>query len=176
MPIELPDLWGDDIQVGVLPPLVILKAQDEAIKRKTQGILRTEVSTTEPQTNPDNEEVSLHFTIHSLDLVASALDYRESLLEVSHKPERAYPAMLQVPDPIRWDLASDPPPVRGPVGVDLDNMLKASREVTAYSSEELITYLRRALRSRNTKAAIDSLLARSNEARIKHGVPPASDA
>src|SRR5687768_13665848 len=97
MPIDIPDLWGDDIQVDVLPPLVILKAQDEAIRRKTQGILRTEVISTEEQGGGDSGWV-----IHTLDVIALAMGYRESLLTVSHGSERLYPATVEMPEHIAW--------------------------------------------------------------------------
>lgn len=167
MPIEIPDLWSDDIQVDVLPPLVILKAQSEPISRKTKGILRTEVTTV--VAHQDTPEAT---TTHVLDLVAPALNYSESLLEVCHKQDRMYPATLTVPDPIRWDLASDPPVDLNPITAELNAALKLSaRSVTASSVAELIKHLRRALQSRNTRSAIDSLLAMSNEKRMKSEAP-----
>lgn len=148
MPIEIPDLWSDDIKVDVLPPLVILKAQSEPISRKTKGILRTEVTTTiAHQGTPEAA------TTHVLDLVAPALNYSESLLEVTHRQDRMYPVTLTVPDPIPWNMG-------------YDGLSAPRQSVAAKSADELIGYLRQALRAPNTRSAIESVLARTNEARI----------
>ncbi|VTU01782.1 unnamed protein product [Gemmataceae bacterium] len=167
MPIEIPDLWGDDIKVDVLPPLVILKAQDGAISRKTTGILRAEVLTSESE-EPDEDGYHKVVT-HTLDLTAPALNYSESVLEVSHDSDRMYPAVVSVPDPIDWHARSDSPTPLASGGVL--GLMAHSRTVTAHSADEFMTFLGRALQSRYTKATIDSLLAMSNEKRMKSEAP-----
>lgn len=155
MPIEIPDLWSDDIKVDVLPPLVILKAQSAPISRKTSGILHTEVTTTIAHQGTPEATAT-----HVLDLVAPALNYSESLLEVTHKLDRMYPATVTVPDPIPWKVGHD-------VIYDVPCAPTAPRHsVAAESADELIGYLRQALRAPNTRSAIESVLARTNEARI----------
>jgi hypothetical protein len=143
MPIEIPDLWGDDIKVDVLPPLIILKAQDEAIRRKTQGTLHTEIITAEEEQN------DAIWVIHTLDLIAAAIGYRESILTVSHEREKLYPVAIEVGVPIEW---TDGTP---------------AHRIRCFSADEFIRELRAALQSPLTKSTIATLLARSNEERMK---------
>ena len=182
MPTEIPDLWGDDIKVDVLSPLLILKAQDEAIRRKTQGVLRANVVTTEvnpfeeleyDEDEDEDEDIDAddgalrpNQLVHALDLGSPVIAYTETLLQVSHAVNRAYPAKLSVPDPLRWDLERDPPNAND----SAEDLFSAARSsIIAYSADELLRHLRRALQSRDTRAAIDSLLALANEARSKTG-------
>lgn len=146
MPIEIPDLWDDDINIDVLPPLVILKAQDEGIRRKTQGILHTDISTTSETDDSDTTWIT-----HTLDLVATAIGYQESILRVTCREDRLYPATIGTPEQITWSDGKT-----------------ASDMVRCFDPDEFITELRTALRSPPTKAAIATLLARSNEARLKN--------
>lgn len=147
MPIDIPDLWSDDIKVDVLPPLVILKAQDDAIRKKTQGILHTEISTSH-ELEPDQ----IHFWVtHALELVAPAIGYRESVLNVSYREGKLYPATIEMPERIEWADGT------------------ASATVRCFDPDEFIAELRVALRSPPTKGAIATMLALSNEARLKNG-------
>ncbi len=158
MPLEIPDLWSDDIKVDVLPPLTILKAQDEAIRRKTQGILHLEVTAREEQEDRGDEGF-VYWTIYALDLVAIALGYHESLLEVLHRKGKLYPVTIQMPEEIEWTQY-------------LQETI-SSNTIRCYSSETFIDHLRTALQSQYTNSVIASLIAQSNEVRMKNGTPPA---
>jgi hypothetical protein len=148
MPIEIPDLWSDDIKVDVLPPLVILKAQDEAIRKKTGGILHS-VITTGSEFEDDQEYVT-----YTMDLVAPALGYRESILTVSHRQGKFYPATIVLPEAIGWSTAPG---------------ASSSTYSRCYSADEFIQQLRIALQSQPTRSTITSLLASSNEAKLRNG-------
>lgn len=152
MPIEIPDLWDDDIKVDVLPPLVILKAQDEAIRRKTEGILRTQIVSREIEREPeDDEEETKVDVVYTLDLEATALGYRESILNVFHRKGRLYPVTITMPEKIEW--STDPSAY--------------SYSARCASSDEFIQHLRVALRSEPTKSTLASLLAMINETKLK---------
>lgn len=180
MPTEIPDLWGDDIKVDVLSPLMILKAQDEAIRRKTQGVLRAEITTREVSgfenrfgnLEKDDElgdnVVRPNWLIHTLDIASPVLAYCETLLEVRHAVNRAYPATLTVPAPIQWDLDQDSTDLDDTTGA-LEHSLVGDYKAIAYSAAELLRHLRRALQSQNTRAAVDSMLALANETKEKVG-------
>ncbi|MBY0459560.1 MAG: hypothetical protein K2V38_19745 [Gemmataceae bacterium] len=144
MPTEIPDLWDDDIKVDVLPPLVILRAQDEGIRRKTQGILRAAISTT-----VENEPDGSVWVSHEFGLVAPALGSQESLLTVGHAERKLYPVQIFVPDEITWNDGKT-----------------ISRSIRCYDPDEFIAQLRAALRSPPTKGSVSTLLALSNESRL----------
>src|SRR3979411_1550299 len=81
----IPDLWPDDIQSKVLPPIAILEAQEASLVRKTDGKLRARVDTTETDT----------LVQHGLDLLAPGLNfYRERLLSATHSKEMLYPVTV----------------------------------------------------------------------------------
>jgi hypothetical protein len=84
-----------------------------------------------------------------LELVAPALGYRETLLEVSHQQNRIYPATVRMPENIRW--STDPE--------------RYAQHAIASSPDQLLELLRVALRSQPARSAINTLLARSNELR-----------
>jgi hypothetical protein len=150
MPDTIPDLWSENIRVDVLTPIVILRSQEGLLSKKTQGILEAKVTTT----------ATKELVQHQLDLIAPALNrYRETLLTVTHRPERVYPVRvaaeclqsprteLEAPDWIRRQKGGPPPGTRD-----------------ANNQDELIDLLRIILRSSQVVAAIESLIARSNEA------------
>jgi hypothetical protein len=130
---EIPDLWGDDIDVDVVPPHVILKTQAEAISRRTKGLLTASV--TEDFQKDSEGKTSWFF---SLILNAPSLGYDEELLELSHDDKHLYP--------VRLTMLSG---------------IASSR--TCNNQPELLTALAEALTSPTTKAVIASLLARVNE-------------
>src|SRR5438270_951123 len=89
------DLWSDDIQVDVLPPIAVLRAQEHLLAQKTRNILQAQLTVTEGQ-----DQVEL-----GLDLVAPALNsYRARLLTARHNKEFIYPVFVTAecfyPDPI----------------------------------------------------------------------------
>jgi hypothetical protein len=146
MPTEIPDLWGDDIDVDVVSPHVILKTQAEAIARRTKGLLTAEVSTS---AEPDDD---FNFTsTHKLLILARSIGYEgEELLQIQHPDKRYYPLSIEVPSGIVWDYSDSDTP-------------------TCYrrcnDQDELIAALRTVLTSPPTKATLNNLLARVNEKR-----------
>ncbi len=69
----IPDLWGDDINIDVLTPIMILNSQSELLRKKTKGLI---VPTIE-QTLSSSDVVLITFYLlqikHSKDLVYPAL-------------------------------------------------------------------------------------------------------
>jgi hypothetical protein len=132
---EIPDLWGDDIDVDVVPPHVILKTQAEAISRRTKGLLTASV--TEDFQKDGGGKTHWSF---ALILNAPSLGYDEELLELSHADNQLYPVRLSM-------LSGD------------------SNSRHCNNQRELLAALAEALTSPTTKAVIASLLARVNELR-----------
>jgi hypothetical protein len=64
MPTEIPSLWSNLIKPGILSPLAILRAQVEALKEQTEGILVPEI----------NSEEYLPRIKHTLYIVVPSLD------------------------------------------------------------------------------------------------------
>ena len=157
MPNTIPDLWPENIRVDVLAPIVILRAQEGLLGKRTQGILEARVTTTATE----------EFAQHQLDLIAPALNrYRETLLTATHQRERVYPVRVAAEcfQPQRGLLP--PMPDIGPL---LGKPPAGTQD--ANNQEEFIDLLRTVLRSPQVSAAIDSLIARSNEvARVAPGV------
>ncbi len=150
MPTEIPDLWGDDIRVDIVPPLVVLKTQAEAISRRTKGMLTADVSSSRDVDDDGAVECR-----HKLLLQARSIGYHgEELLQIQHYENRYYPLTIELPTGIVWDYADSDTP-------------------TAYrrcnDQDELLAALGRALTSPPTKAALNSLLARVNEKEFSKG-------
>ncbi len=145
MTTEIPDLWDEDIKVDVLPPVVILRVQAEAISRKTHGILSATVRT-EVEGSGEGGKRNLEET-HILELTAPAYGYSEEILKVVHPESRVYPAKIELPERINWGNGT------------------VTHANTAATVDEFYTLLREALRSPLTRSSIDTLLARSNETR-----------
>ncbi len=168
MPDALVSLWPDDIKVDVVPPVTILRVQASEIGRITKGILRGEVGTT----TGAGDMVS-----HRLDLVAPSLTGRRvGVLNAIHRAD-FYPVVVEAdcfrpkrinPQEYRQkatellasqisgrDLRTDVPlPIWPhpddwrPVAANQDDFIKRVGEV---------------LRSMHVRAAIDTLIALSNE-------------
>lgn len=170
MPTEIPDLWGDDIDVDVVPPLAILKTQAEAISRRTKGILKAEVvssptsvasreslsltaDTGGPLFEPENSASSqnLPYWIHMLVLQAPAIEYEEELLTVSHHDKRLYPVTIEVPSKIIWTHTKS---------------VFQKTAIECNDQQELLAALSTALGSAPTKSVLNSLLAKVNETKL----------
>lgn len=144
------DFWSDDIQVDVLTPLMILRAQEPGLRRRTKGILQAKLETVTTEKT----------TIHNLYLIAPALDnYKEKILTVEHKPNLVYPCSVSAeglpdlgqPSQLRASWRPSPPESR-----------------TAASQTEFIEMVKWVLKSPSVRGAIDSLLAKSNETNIEN--------
>lgn len=86
----VPNLWPKKFSRGVMTPLAVLRVQAAKFKEMTDGLLDAEVTTTD-DTDDENEQVQ----IHSLELVAPALDsYRRTILTAQHAKPGAYPVSL----------------------------------------------------------------------------------
>ena len=81
------NLWPD-IDVDVLLPVTILRAQATYLQRFTKGVLRADVVTSESETEVE----------HKLDIVAPVLSYRQTLLSASHKKVQPYPVTVRIPN------------------------------------------------------------------------------
>src|SRR5687767_12025512 len=82
---EIPDLWPNEINIAVLPPVAVLKTQAAIIAQKTKGLVTGRV-----ETATDGGE--LH---HELDLVAPVLSYRHRILDIKHERELLYPVEIE---------------------------------------------------------------------------------
>ncbi len=136
--IEIPDLWGNDINVEVVSPATILKVQAEKLSLKTKGVLLA-------RTYPSGDGCDGADVTHHLELHAPAINYTEEVLAISHVQNRAYPVVIRMPASIAWERQE-----------------QASTKWCG-NEEEFMQALRTALRSYPVRSAIDSILAESNE-------------
>jgi hypothetical protein len=146
MPTEIPDLWGSDIDVDVVPPLAILKTQAQAIGVRTKGLLAAEVVSNDQTVNDGPQ-----WWTHTFLLQAPPIGFHgEELLEVSHEGERYYPVSIQLPTAIAW----------GKLAGKQESLLCTDQS-------EFMTALSAALTSPPIRAALSSLLARVNEKQLQ---------
>ncbi|MFO0799570.1 MAG: hypothetical protein U0804_19035 [Gemmataceae bacterium] len=164
MPDAFASDWPDDIKVDVLPPVAILRARASEIGRITKGILKGEVSTT----TGAGDMVS-----HRLDLVAPALNGRRyGVLNAIHRAD-LYPVLVEAE-------CFKPPVSRSRVGAAVGGSFPmfvaggtdpepppwpdpTDWRPVANNEDEFVARVREVLRSGKVRAAIDTLLALSNE-------------
>lgn len=168
MAASIPVLWSDDIKVDVLTPLAILRAQVEPLRKKTQGLLEAEVTTS---TSGDN-------VLHKFDLIAPALGgYRRRILTATHQKEMIYPVTVEA------ECFATPPPrsytaLQVMKAFELDDSSSAGEEDgrrKAVTDQEFINLVGEALRSSQVRGAIQSLIARSNELQEGSADSPATE-
>ena len=144
MPLFDLDLWPDEIAVDVRSPAALLHMQVDFLKRKTNGILEAEVVTaivsksfTAPLADPyaGTEMEKQPFKEHSLILKLPSLGHKECVVCVFHHDKRPYP--------VHFDEGGR----------------------VAHSQNEFVDLLRKQLQSKETVAMMQSMIARSNEAR-----------
>jgi hypothetical protein len=144
---SIPILWPEDISVDVVAPIAILRAQIEPLKQRTNGLLTVRIAT-QTSDQPSVSSASLlpvgpgaKWVTHEMELVAHLLDnFRFQVVTVSHRSDQVYPVSVQAKcfeSKINWPEAQSP--------------------------EEFIDLLGQVLRSRETRAAINSIIARINE-------------
>lgn len=145
----IPDLWSEDINVNVLPPIAVLKTQESLLARKTQGMLQAKVTTTETD----------KLVQHSLDLIAPGLNfYRERLLSATHGREMLYPVTIT-----SEAFAPQPLNVTQALGAVFKRSLDPSViQRRAATDEDFIQLVREVLHSEQVRALIHSLIARIN--------------
>jgi hypothetical protein len=149
MSTTIPDLWSDDIRVDILTPLAILRAQEDLIGQKTQGILEGEVRTTSNDT----------WMLHQLGLIAPALNhYRVTLLTAKHRQDMVYPVSVTAPC-----FAPKPRSLLAIGAIRLPGQSPDQRD--AATQEEFIELVRQVLHSDDVRASIQSLIALSNDPR-----------
>jgi hypothetical protein len=146
MATSIDDLWPLDINLNVLPPIAVLKAQEGLLARHTNGMLQAKLTTTE----------SNNLVQHQLDLIAPSLNfYRVRLLSATHNREMLYPVTVTsesfVPNSSKISLVAqrlaDP----------------SMDQRTAATDEEFIRLVREVLQSAYVRALIHSLIARINQ-------------
>lgn len=150
----IPKLWPEDIKVDILAPLVILRAQANALAEITQDILRAEVRSTTTE----------KMEIHRLDLIATVFRSRHRILKARHRRDRAYPVTIEAtcfdPEPPKTLLE------RGLAQLAQESLVsKPPRGRRAATQQEFISLVGEVLRSAEVRSLIDSLIARSNEKR-----------
>ena len=147
MPSIIPNLWPNDIEVDVVPPVTILRAQASHLGPLTRGILEAEVTTV--TANGDR-------LAHRLDLIAPALgDYRRTILTLTHNRDMFYPVTLEA-ECFR-------PKSKGLLGTPLSEVLTGEWRPLVATQNELIDRTRQVLQSVEVRSLIQSLIARSKE-------------
>lgn len=146
---KIPDLWGHSISVDVLTPAAILNVQAALLKHKTQGIVIAEL-----QSETDNKNI---VTIN-LDLIAPAVDnFRARVLAVRHKADYVYPALVT--------SSAFSGKGGGSIGDLKWGGLEDGLSMLAHTETEFVSLLQEALQSGVVLSIVQSLIARSNEAR-----------
>lgn len=171
--VETLDLWPNDIRADVVAPVAILRAQEAALRRKTQAILRAEVRSFEVK--PEGDETGGKF-VHKLELVAPSLgDYRVTLLTAIHETSMVYPALVKS----RVFDSGNRPQISVPIKPSLGSLISMTGSKfflemlnqkdgpdpefrVAESQEEFIKLVREVLQSGWVRSLIESLIARSN--------------
>lgn len=175
MAAAFPTLWPDDIRVDAVPPLTILQYQADRIGPLTKGILEGHVTTT---TGPDD------YATHRLELVAPRLGRRYGVLNAIHRGDY-YPVVLEAdcyrpkrinPQELRQKatqaLATK---IAGPwAATDLPLPVWPHPDdwrPAAANQEDFVKRVGEVLRSMQVRAAIDTLIALSNEKAAERGKP-----
>lgn len=143
MPDTIPNLWPASIEVDVLTPLVILKAQAGLLPKITKGILEGKVTSVESEGT----------VAHQLDLIAPAYYwYQHRILTATHQEKLVYPVEVTAEC---FRVGGSVPKV---------NYTPFDRgEATASTQGEFLEIVATVLRSAEVSSVIQSLIARSNE-------------
>ena len=167
MSATIPSLWPENIKVDVLPPLTILKLQAAKLHEITKGILRAEVTTVD---GPGD------LIAHRLDLIAPALDSRRVRVLVATQRTELYPVVVEaefyrptkVPAQAVKNLAMQG--LAAAMGVDTRTEYPIRDwppvddwRPIASNQDEFLERVAEVLRSPAVRAAIDSMIALSNE-------------
>ncbi len=148
MTASFADLWPDEIAIDVLAPVALLRMQATALNRRMKGILDAEVKSC---------------------IVAKSMPVR--LADPFGKYDSEKPSRQQHSLILKAPILKHEEVVVAvfhhelwlyPVCFD-DNRI-------AYTQEELIEQLRKVLQSKETLATLNSLIARSNEAKGTYAV------
>ncbi|HYH64019.1 MAG TPA: hypothetical protein VD866_04905 [Urbifossiella sp.] len=153
-------LWPE-INVDIVTPVSLLKAQAGMIGRLTKGILDAEVTSFSNQTTGE--------VIHRLDLLAPSVDDRRvRVLTATHGAD-FYPVVLEAEcyRPSGF-IVGNPRPFFPNIGEAIKEAMDVSEGKPGWrpvvgSYEELTTRLREVFASPQVRGAIDTLIALSNE-------------
>lgn len=139
------DFWANDINPGILSPLMILRAQEPALRKRTGGIVEAKVIS----------QIASDVTKHQLILIAPAVDnYQETILAAQHNVRRVYPCQVESASFQEYEES-----VRG----RLPPLAAMDTVQIAGTQAEFIRLLKLALNSKTVRTTIDALLAKSNE-------------
>jgi hypothetical protein len=142
MPDTIPDLWPEDVTAPtVLTPLAILRFQAGQLRQRTKGLLEADVQT---------QNLLEGRVQHSFDLIAPALNrYRYRLFTVEHDLEMVYPVTVSAEG----------------VGFPVNQLFVGETPAaSAFTQDQFLELVARILKADHVRSAIQSLLARSNEA------------
>jgi hypothetical protein len=153
---SIPNLWPEEFKIDVQTPYTILRVQANLLSKVTRGILEGTVET----------EMSKEMVQHRLVVVAPAYNgYRHTLVVALHNPDLPYPAEVRAKvlgkQVKRESVISNP-------FLDTYHTVYPS----ASSDDQMQDLVKRALQSDESKAAILSLIAKSNEARLSPSQTP----
>jgi len=138
----IPILWSDDISIGVLSPVAILRAQAGPLGERTKGLLKVDISTS------DSDQVR-----HQFDLVATALGgFRRRVLIATHSKELVYPVAVEAECFHFEDRNSE---------FEIPVLRPGQRE--ADTEQEFINIVKKVFRSSQFRSLLQSLIARSND-------------
>jgi hypothetical protein len=144
MPDTIPNMWPDDFKIDVQSPYTILQVQAGLLGKVTRGILQGAVET----------EASKDQVQHRLVVIAPAYNsYRHTLIVAKHSLHFPYPVQV-----IAQALA--------------ETVKFLTNYPSASSDDEMLHLVSKALHSDSTKAAILSLIAKSNESRLSPAPVP----
>lgn len=167
MAATIPSLWPD-INVDLVPPVTILRAQATRLGQLTKGILEAEVTTV----TGDKD-----FTMHRLDLIAPALDGRRvRVLTATHR-EDYYPLVLEAAcfRPTTANMLEVRKQAMEMLGSSLSGIdLRTQAPMrewpppndwrpVAANQDDFLRLVGEVLKSMEVRSAIDSLIALSNQ-------------
>ena|SRR5579871_273025 len=150
MTAAVTDLWPSDINLKVLPPIAVLKAQEGLLAQHTQGMLHAKLNTVETE----------KLVQHELDLIAPGLNfYRQRLLSATHDRDMLFPVTVTAEAFAPKPLAPEFFPT-STVGAFIKHETDIRRR--AATDEEFIHLVRQVLQSEHVRSLIHSLIARIN--------------
>jgi hypothetical protein len=124
------DLWPDDAfkDLGVIPPVEILREQANALTERTRGALRGLI--TSSSSGGD--------VIHTLHIHVPSLGYSIAILGLTHDPTLIYPATLKIP------IGKAPQAPEDMMLVTSDQALRADLRVV-FASDRVVRIVRNLL-------------------------------
>ena len=150
------DLWPESIDVGSLTPTMLLNAQAQFLRQRTQGILDAEVR---------RRRSTAEITTVVLDIIArGAGNYRERVLIVRHG-KHPYPALLISEALVGGDIHPEYQVLPKELSVGLPKIDNDTYGLAANLGEfrYLVSII---LQSRTITTLIENLIAMTNETKL----------